>query len=153
AVLVLAGILRLGFLVNHLSHPVISGFTSAAAVTIALSQVKDLLGIDIGRPDGVVETASELVAHLGSTNAWTLGIGSAALVGLALGKRFAPRAPTALVVLAGATVASWSLSLADRGVVVLGAVPTGLPSPRMPEVSSSLVGDVAPLALTIAVIA
>lgn len=153
AVLVLAGVLRLGFLVNYLSHPVISGFTSAAAITIALSQVKDLLGIDIGRPDGVVETVSELVSHIGSTNTWTLAIGLGTLVVLALGKRFAPRAPIALVVLAGSTLLSWALSLTDRGVAVLGEVPTGLPSPRMPEVSGSLLGDLAPVALTIAVIA
>lgn len=153
AVLALAGLLRLGFLVNFLSHPVISGFTSAAAITIALSQVKDLLGVDIGRPDGVIETVSELVSHVGSTNLWSLSIGVATIVGLMLGRRFAPRAPVALVVLAGSTLLSWGLSLAERGVTVLGEVPTGLPSPRMPEMSGSLVADVAPVALTIAIIA
>ncbi len=153
AVLVIAGVLRLGFLVNFLSHPVISGFTSAAAITIALSQVKDLLGVDIGRPEGVVATVSELASQLSSTNRWTLAIGLGAIVVLAVGKRLAPRAPTALVVLATSTLLSWALSLADKGVAVLGEVPTGLPSPRAPEMSASLVGDLAPVALTIAIIA
>lgn len=153
AVLVLAGLLRLGFLVNFLSHPVISGFTSAAAITIGLSQVKDLLGVDIGRPEGVVDTVEALAGELGAINTWTLAIGVASIVLLVLGKRFAPRAPVALIVLALATVLTWAASLTDRGVAILGDVPTGLPSPRLPEMSAGLLGDLAPVALTIAVIA
>lgn len=152
-VLVLGGLLRLGFLVNFLSHPVISGFTSAAAITIGLSQVKDLLGIDIGRPEGVVETVEALLADLGLVNGWTLAIGVVSIVALVLGKRLAPRAPVALVVLAVATLLTWLLSLTERGVAILGDVPTGFPSPQLPEVSGSLLGDLAPVALTIAVIA
>ncbi|NLA37494.1 MAG: sulfate permease [Actinobacteria bacterium] len=153
AVLLLAGILRLGFLVNFLSHPVISGFTSAAAITIGLSQVKDLLGLDIGRPEGVIETLKALAGDLGATNGWTLGIGIASIVALVLGKRLAPKAPTALVVLAVATLGTWLASLTDKGVAILGDVPTGLPSPKLPEFSGSLLGDLAPVALTIAIIA
>ncbi len=153
AVLIVAGLLRLGFLVNFLSHPVISGFTSAAAITIGLSQVKDLLGVDIGRPDGVVATIEALWGALGTVNAWTLAIGVIAMIVLAVGRRLAPRAPVALIVLALATLVTWAASLTDRGVAVLGDVPSGLPSPSVPEVTGSLVGDLAPVALTIAVIA
>ena len=153
AVLLLAGILRLGFLVNFLSHPVISGFTSAAAITIGLSQVKDLLGLDIGRPEGVIETVKALAEDIGATNGWTLGIGVASIVALVLGKRLVPKAPTALVVLAVATLGTWLASLTDKGVAILGDVPTGLPSPKLPEMSGSLLGDLVPVALTIAIIA
>lgn len=153
AILLVAGIARLGFLVNFLSHPVISGFTSAAAITIALSQVKDLLGVDIGRPDGVVDTISSTFSSLGTTNAPTLVIAGVAVVALWGGRRLAPRAPVPLIVLAAATVATWGLSLADRGVAILGDVPSGLPSPQMPDVTVSLLGDLAPVALAIAVIA
>ena len=153
AVLVVAGLLRLGFLVNFLSHPVISGFTSAAAITIGLSQVKDLLGIDIGRPEGVIETVEALAADIGLVNGWTLAIGLGSIVALVLGKRFAPRAPVALIVLAIATLLTWAASLTDEGVAILGDVPTGFPSPQMPEVSGSLLGDLAPIALTIGIIA
>lgn len=152
-VLVLGGLLRLGFLVNFLSHPVISGFTSAAAITIALSQVKDLLGVDIGRPEGVPATVEALLGSLGELNVPTLVIGSASIVALVLGKRLAPRAPTALIVLVVATAATWAASLTERGVAVLGEVPAGLPSPQLPEMSASLLGDLAPVALTIAIIA
>jgi len=153
AILLVAGIARLGFLVNFLSHPVISGFTSAAAITIALSQVKDLLGVDIGRPDGVVDTIRLTVAEMATANGWTVAIATVSVVALWGGRRLAPRAPVPLVVLAAATLVTWGLSLTDRGVAVLGSVPTGLPAPRLPEVTTSLVGDIAPVALAIAVIA
>lgn len=152
-ILLAAGVLRLGFLVNFLSHPVISGFTSAAAITIALSQVKDLLGLSIGRPEGVTATVSALVEAASGVSWWTVGIAAASIVALALGKRFVPRAPVALVVMATATIGAWAASLADKGVAILGEVPTGFPSPAMPEVSGSLLGDLAPVALTIAVVA
>lgn len=152
-ILLVAGIARLGFLVNFLSHPVISGFTSAAAITIALSQVKDLLGVDIGRPDGVVATVRDTVAEIGSANGWTVGIAAVSVVALAVGRKVAPRFPTALVVLAVATAVTWAAGLTERGVAVLGSVPTGLPTPQMPEVTGSLVGELAPVALAIAVIA
>lgn len=153
AVLLVAGVLRLGFLVNFLSHPVISGFTSAAAITIGLSQVKDLFGVQIGRPDGVIATVEALVAELGSTNLWTLTIGLVAAAVLIVGKRLAPRAPVALLVLVAATAVTWAASLTERGVAILGEVPSGLPSPTAPRVDGSLLSDLLPVALTIAVIA
>jgi len=153
AILVVAGIARLGFLVNFLSHPVISGFTSAAAITIAVSQVKDLLGVDIGRPDGVVETLRLAAGELGNANGWTVGIAAVAVVVLWGGRKLAPRAPMPLVVLALATVATWLLGLNERGVAIVGDVPRGLPAPTMPDVTASLLGDIAPVALAIAVVA
>lgn len=153
AILLLSGVLRLGFLVNFLSHPVISGFTSAAAITIALSQVKDLLGVDIGRPEGVVATLEALADELSALSGWTIAIGAASIVALFAGKKLAPRAPIALIVMVVATAVTWAASLVDRGVAVLGDVPTGFPSPQLPEVSGGLLGDLLPVALTIAVVA
>lgn len=153
AVLLLSGVLRLGFLVNFLSHPVISGFTSAAAITIGLSQVKDLLGLDIGRPEGVVDTVRALLDELAATSAWTLAIGAAAIVALFVGKKLAPKAPIALVVMAVATLVTWAASLTDKGVAILGDVPTGFPSPQLPEMSGSLLGELLPVALTIGIVA
>jgi SulP family sulfate permease len=153
ATLLLAGVLRLGFLVNFLSHPVISGFTSAAAITIGLSQVKDLLGVEIGRPEGVVATVQALVDELAAVNPWALGIGAVSVAALLAGKKLAPRAPVALIVMAVATLVTWAASLVDRGVAILGDVPTGFPSPQLPEVSGSLLGDIVPVALTIAIVA
>lgn len=153
AVLVVAGLLRLGFVVDFLSRPVISGFTSAAAITIALSQAGPLLGVDLGRTDGVVGTITALGREVGGVDGWTLGIALASILVLVTGKRLAPRAPTALVVLAAATAVTWLASLDAKGVAIVGDVPTGLPSPKMPGVDASLVGAIAPTALTIAVVA
>lgn len=151
--LLIAGIARLGFLVNFLSHPVISGFTSAAAITIAASQIKDLLGIDIGRPDGVIETLRLSIESIADTNRWTLAIGLAAIVVLAAGKKLKPRFPTALLVLVVSTGLTWALDLTSKGVAVLGEVPTGFPTPTMPDASGSLFGDLLPVAATIAIVA
>jgi sulfate permease, SulP family len=152
-ILILLGLLRLGVLVNLLSHPVISGFTSAAAIVIALSQVKDLFGLDIGRPDGVVETLRALVENIGDTSGVTLVLGAAVIAVLVVGRRYARRFPAALLVVALASLATWGLSLHDRGVAILGDVPSGLPTPALPEMSGSLLGDLAPVALTIAIVA
>ena len=147
------GFLRLGVLVNLLSHPVISGFTSAAAIVIALSQVKDLFGLDIGRPDGVIETLSELGKNIGDTSLVTLVLGGAAIAVLVAGRRLAPRFPTALLVVVLGSLATWGLSLQDSGVAILRDVPSGLPTPALPEMSGSLVGELAPVAVTIAIVA
>lgn len=147
------GLARLGVLVNLLSHPVISGFTSAAAIVIALSQVKDLLGVDIGRPDGVVDTVRALAENVGDTSAVTLAVGALAVAALVAGRRYAPRWPTALVVVVAGILATWGLSLHERGIAVLRDVPSGLPTPALPEMSTGLLGDLAPVALTIAIVA
>jgi SulP family sulfate permease len=153
AVLIVLALARLGVLVNLLSHPVISGFTSAAAVVIASSQVKDLLGVDIGRPDGVIDTTRALAGEIGATDSATLALGAGALVALAAGRRYARRFPMALAVVVVATVVTWAAGLDERGVATLGEVPTGLPTPAMPELSTGLVGELLPVALTIAIVA
>lgn len=152
-VLAVLGLLRLGVLVNLLSHPVISGFTSAAAIVIALSQVKDLFGLDIGRPEGVVDTLQALTENIGDTSLVTLAVGAVAIAVLLAGRRFAPKFPTALLVVVLGSLATWGFSLHDSGVAILRDVPSGLPTPALPEMSGSLLGDLMPVALTIAVVA
>jgi SulP family sulfate permease len=151
--LIALGLLRLGVLVNLLSHPVISGFTSAAAIVIALSQVKDLLGLDIGRPDGLIDTLRALADGIGGTDAATATLAAAAIVVLVAGRRYARRWPTALAVVVLATVATWALRLDEHGVAILRDVPGGLPSPAVPDLSVGLLGDLFPVAITIAVVA
>jgi SulP family sulfate permease len=151
--LVALGLLRLGVLVNLLSHPVISGFTSAAAIVIAVSQVKDLLGLDIGRSDGLIDTLRALADGIGGTDTATAVLAAAAIGALVAGRRYARRWPTALAVVVLATLATWALGLHEQGVAILGDVAGGLPSPAVPDVSFGLLGDLVPVALTIAVVA
>jgi sulfate permease, SulP family len=130
------GALRLGALVNFLSHSVISGFTSAAAIVIALSQARELFGVDMERSESVVGTVSGLVANLGTANLPTILISAGAIALLVVGRRRAPRLPMALVVVGLATAVTVGAGLADAGVAVLGEVPAGLPAPALPAITT-----------------
>ena len=129
---VLLGLLRAGRLTSLLSHPVISGFTSAAAIVIATSQLDKLLGISVGRPEGWLERIGAIVSGLPGTHLPTLAVGVLAILGLLLGQRLGPRIPTPLLVVIAATAAVPLLGLEQLGVAVLGEVPSGLPRPSLP---------------------
>ena len=167
AILLAMGLLRLGFLANFLSHPVIAGFISASGILIALSQVRHLLGIEAGGQT-LPQMLAGLWRGLGQTNVWTLAIGLAALVFLFWARRNlkpwldARRVPPGLAVIltrAGpvaavvvTTLVVWALGLEGRGVQVVGAVPQGLPPLTMPDLSPDLVAALFVPALLISVI-
>lgn len=148
------GVLRLGALVNFLSVPVISGFTSAAALTIGASQVKDLLGLTLpqGRGSKFLDTLSATLSAVSTVHLLTTFIAIASIVALVLGRRLAPKVPAALVVVAVSTTAVALLRLDREGVAVLGEVPAGLPTPLLPAYDLDLLRQLLPAALTIAVI-
>jgi len=146
------GLLRLGFLVRFLSHPVISGFTSAAALIIGLSQLKHLLGVPLPRTHHIHEILIEAVAHVSEWNwiALTMGVVSVAL--LLILKKVSRRIPGALVVVAGATLVTWFYGLDQGGLAVVGDVPAGLPMPTVPTFSLSQLADLAPTAIAISLV-
>lgn len=153
AVQLLLGALRAGRLTTLLSHPVVSGFTSAAAIVIATSQLDDLLGVDIGSPDGWLQRATALARSLDQTHLLTILVGVAAIGALVLGRRLlGPRAPTALAVVVAATVLVPTLGLDARGVEVIGEVPRGLPPLLWPDLSPSLLLALLPGAVLIALL-
>ncbi len=143
---------RLGFLVNFLSHSVLVGFTAAAAIIIGFSQVKHLLGISIPRQDHFVDTVDEVVSALGDTNTATLVLGLVAVATLLVLKRVAPRIPAALVVMVGSIAAVQLLDLEAEGVAVVGDIPGSLPAFGLPDISGSLVGNLAMTALVITLV-
>ena len=145
------GLVRAGFLVNFLSHPVISGFTSAAALVIGMSQLGQLLGIPLDRGP-VHEILVQAVSRIGETQPLTLAIGAGSVLALLALRRFAPRVPAALVVVVAGTLAVWGLGLHEHGVAIVGAVPAGLPSPSLPPVSSQALVGLLPTAVTIALV-
>jgi len=153
AMLVGMGLLRLGFLANFLSHPVISGFITAAGILIAGSQLRHLLGIDAGG-NTLPELAVSVVRALPGVNLWTLSLSVAVLVflfwsrkGLALAleriglpagaARLAGRTAL-LVAVAASTLAVWGLGLDARGVGTVGAIPAGLPPLSVPDLDVGL---------------
>jgi len=150
AIQLVLGTLRAGFLVNFLSSPVLSGFTSAAAITIALSQAGNLLGFKMEASPHFHELVLQLVTHLGAIHPLTAVAGVVSIILLVLGKRHIPRAPYALGVVALVTTASALLSLEGQGVRVIGSVPAGLPSFEVPPLEWESIKALVPTALTIA---
>ena len=147
------GLLRMGFLVNFLSRPVISGFTSAAAIIIGLSQLKHLLGTNIQNSNQIHILLANAAATLGDTNLLTvlIGLGGIALIkGL---KKIAPKLPAALLAVILGVVAVYVLRLDLSGVSIVGSVPGGLPSLELPEVTGSRISELFPIALALALIA
>jgi SulP family sulfate permease len=154
AVQLLLALLRAGALVNFLSRPVISGFTSAAALTIALSQVKDLLGLRLSsRSTTFLGIAGDVLPRLGQLHGRTALLGGVALAILVALRRVGPRLPAPLLVVVGATVAVAVADLDRAGVAVVGRVPGGLPTPTLPDLpADDVLAGLLPYAAVIAVV-
>lgn len=147
------GLLRMGFLVNFLSKPVISGFTSAAAIIIGLSQLKHLLGTSIERSNQVHFLLKNAFVTLTDTNLITLGIGIAAILLIKAIKKINKSIPAALVVVVIGILGIYFLGLNEFGVKIVGEVPSGLPSFGVPSIDYSRISELVPIALTLALIA
>lgn len=143
------GVLRLGFVVNFLSRPVLSGFTSAAALVIAASQLGPLLGVKLGASTALHTIVLELAGSLGKVHLPTLALAAVSMLLLALLGRWRGKA---LLVVALGIAASALLDLPGLGVAVLGEVPPGLPAPSLPQVPWATLVTLAPAALTIALV-
>ena len=145
------GVFRLGFLVNLLSHPVVSGFTGAAGIIIGASQLQHLLGMEIP-PGKLVPTLSHVARNLSAINVPTLLVALSSIGLIVALRRFAPKLPAALIGVLLGIVVSFAVDLEAMGVSVLGHVPTGLPTVRMPALDLQQLKRMAPLGLTIALI-
>lgn len=147
------GLCRLGYLANFLSQPVISGFTSAAALIIGFSQLQHLIGVDLPRGDNLMVLIWLTLQQWQDLNPVALLIGASSIGLLVLLRWLNPLIPGPLLVVALATLVVWLLRLdAQAGIDIVGAVPTGLPSPALPMIEWGLVVDLIPIALTIALI-
>ena len=149
----LFGLLKMGFLVNFLSKPVISGFTSAAAIIIGLSQLKHLLGTDIEGSSQIHILLSNAFKTLGDTNLFTLGLGIAAIIVIRILKKINRKIPGALVAVVLGVLAVYFLGLSSSGVRIVGEVPDGLPALTMPALDTARISELFPIALTLALIA
>ncbi len=103
------GAFRLGVVVNFLSHPVIVGFTNAAAIIIGLSQVNKLIGVPMGRSEHFIQDIWGVLQQLGDTHMPTLAMGMAAIAIIWAMRRWAPRLPGVLIAVALTTVVSWAI--------------------------------------------
>lgn len=148
----LLGLFRMGFLVNFLSKPVISGFTSAAAVIITFSQLKHLLGTDIVQTSRFHILFNESFREMHNTHGLTLLIGLGGIIMILLIKKWNNRIPAFLVVVLLGILLVSLLGLERYGVSVVGDIPKGLPSLQFPQISWRHVNMLMPMAVALAVI-
>lgn len=152
AIQISLGALRLGFLINFLSHPVISGFTSAAALIIGFSQLKNLLGIELSRSNQIHTIIAQVWANIGQINYPTLFVGLAGIALILVLRQINKAIPGALIaVILGALAVQW-FGLDAQGVATVGEVPKGLPAFKAPELHREEWATLVPLALTICLI-
>lgn len=153
----LLGVLRMGFLVNFLSKPVISGFTSGAAIIIGLSQLKHLLGIDITRSNQVHKLLINAFENISLTNIYALSIGIFSIILIKVikkyNKKYSKRFPAALVLVVIGVSVVYFFNLYDFGLKIVGKVPSGLPSFQTPKIPLDRISELTPIALTLALIA
>ena len=131
--LLVAGIIRLGFIADFLSKPVVTGFVFGLALVIAVGQAPKLFGVP-SSSGNFFEQAWSLLANLDQTNPYTLAISIFSIVLLILIKKFLPKIPSGLVVLAVSILVTTALDLAAKGVSIVGEIPTGLPEFGFPQV-------------------
>jgi len=129
------GLVKLGFLVNFLSRPVILGFTSAAAIIIGFNQFKYVLGVDIPRSTQLQVLIQDLYNSLGSADLLTLVVGLVAIILCLLMKVIDQRIPWALVILVSGTLMAYLFSNYFQGLSVVGEIPAGLPNIKAPSIN------------------
>ncbi|MFQ5570436.1 MAG: SulP family inorganic anion transporter [Rhodothermales bacterium] len=152
ALQVVMGVARFGFLVHFLSQPVLTGFTSAAALIIGMSQLTHLLGVPIPRSHYVHDILWHAAQQLGTVHGPTLLIGLGGIGVLVALRRWARALPGPLVVVMLGTVIVWASGVYEEGVRIVGDVPGGLPAPFVPPVSLDDVKALLPIAVTIALV-
>lgn len=152
AIQLLFGMLRLGFLINFLSQPVISGFTSAAALIIAFSQVHNLLGIELERQNKIHLLVAEVIPKLTDTHLPTLIVGGSGVLILMIQRRLSRSFPGALFLVVLGIVAVRAFSLNSSGVEIVGEIPRGLPNFTAPSLLWDDMQRVFPVAMTICII-
>jgi high affinity sulfate transporter 1 len=150
AVLLAAGLFRLGWIAEFLSTPVITGILAGIAVEIAVRQIPIILGV-AGGGTTTIGRVRVVIDQLGHANGWSLGIAAGVLAVIAAGQRINHRFPGALLGLVVSIVAVEAFGLASHhGVAILGAVHGGLPHVRLPSASWSQVRRLAGPVLTVA---
>lgn len=143
---------KLGFLVNFLSRPVIAGFTSAAAIIILFSQLKDFLGMDITRSSAILDAPMHVLSHLSDINVLTFAIGIIAIVAMLLLKKLGKNVPDALIVVIIGTLLCWQADFSRYGVQIIESIPSGLPPFAVPNINWADIQALVPTIFTVTLI-
>lgn len=147
------GLARLGRLVNFVSHSVIVGFTAGAAILIATSQMKHVLGVELPRGEAFVHTWLSIIHSLPDTDLLALAIAATTLFSAVVVKKLRSSWPNLLIAMVVGGGLSWALGAADAGVAHVGALPAQLPPLSVPDLSFQTLRELAPSALAVALLA
>jgi sulfate permease, SulP family len=145
--LLLARLMRLGFVANFISAPVLTGFKAGIGLVIVLDQMPKLLGIHITK-QGFFHDLLSVAHHLPETSLLTLAIAAATLLVLIGMERLVPHSPAPLVAIGGGIAAAWLFGLQAQGVSTVGLIPQGFPSLTMLDLA--LIEEMVPGALGMA---
>lgn len=151
-VMVLVGLLRVGWVAEFLSTPIVTGFVFGLTLTIVVGELPVLLGIRVPRGD-LIQMLEATLRSLDEIDALTALVGGVSLLILFVGGRFAPRVPWALVVLVLGVAISRILDLGAEGVATVGRVPSGVPPLSLPGIRRDDLGAVAVGGVSIALVA
>ena len=146
------GLLKLGVVVNFLSHPVILGFTNAAAIIIVLLQLNKLLGVSKPSSDSFVHDIWGVIQQIPNTHLPTLMMALVAIAIMLFSKRFLPRVPGVLLAVVVTTLLSWLTGYEAGGGKVVGDIPSGLPTISLPTIDFNLLNDMLVSAFFIALL-
>lgn len=149
---ILFGVLRVGVLLNFLSHPVLMGFINAAALIIGLSQLPTMLGIPAQQSNHFLLDIWQVVTHIDTMHELSLGFGATAIVMLLALKKYAPKLPGVLITVVLLTWVSYAIGFVEMGGRVVGAIPQGLPSISIPPLDWNASISLLPAAFVIALI-
>ena len=150
---VIFGLFRLGFIVNFLSKPVISGFTSAAAIIIGLSQLNNFLGINLDRNNKLQFLLYEAFQHIEETHWLTFAVGTSSILGMVLIKKYFKKIPATLIIVILSILVVRFFNLDLLGVAIIGEIPQGLPNFKIPIFDKQILTKLFPIALTLSLIA
>ena len=146
------GIFRLGFLVNFLSKPVISGFTSGSAIIIGMNQIGNLLGMNVDRSNQMQSLFTEIIDKLADIH-WASALTGLVAIILILGiKKINQKIPGSLVVVVLGILSAYLFKLEPKGVIILGDIPQGLPEFVIPTFDMAFMEELSGLALTLGLI-
>ncbi len=141
-----AWVFRLGFLVNLISGPVMKGFLVGTGIVVIVSQIPSLLGLS-GAPPSFFGKILFVLYHMAETNHLSIALGLGSLLLFFVVERRIPRLPGSLVVVVLSIVLVWITGLDEKGVAIVGTIPSGLPAPGLPVFTVSDPSLVFPLAI------
>jgi len=149
---IVMGTMRLGFIFKFFSRPVISGFTLAAPIIIACSQIGNLTGIELPSSQFFYYIASQALLHIDQFHIPTFLVGSASILFLVILKYYKSRWPASVFVVIIGLITSATLNFEAHGIQLVGNIKAGLPLLQTPDLNFTIIRDLFPVILTLALV-